>query len=549
MKRYLVVVLCVLLLVSCTGSKNEEIAVSNEVIDIEEVAIQFNTMLKENDFDGLMTLAYSEEMSEYLEKNSVESVFSQLAIGSVVKQYEMKKSNKDGFVIFTTPTEFETQSFDLNLVFDSENHIAGFNVSPFTGESNELEEKAMDIALDHHIAFAEGDIEKLEGDYNYTDQMNKAISEGLFISQATSEKYGELLEVKSLYSYIASGYIVVSIPVVYEKKSFNYDLAFDMELLIAGLSFSEFAEKVERVENNHIREIPMNAEVNSMSLPGILTLPKEGSDFPIIILVHGSGASDKDETILGNKPFRDIAWGLAERGVATYRYDKSTYAYPEKFQGMTELTLMDETVNDAVDIFKMIKDVEEIDSESVYILGHSLGGLSIPLIAEEVDAKGYVIAAGNVRPIQEIMLEQIEYLLNLDDMLTKDEQDYIAKFKVEIDKIRNIEEANDDELILGTYKAYWEFLNHYDPIEMAESIDELVFVVQGERDYQVTLEDYNLWLDAFSGKDNWSFKTYPSLNHLLMPGEGKPSNEEYKIINQVSEELITDIADWVKSGL
>ena len=68
MKRYLILVLCSLLLVSCIGNENDEIVVDNEVIDIEAVAIQFNTMLKENNFDGLMTFTYSKEMSEYLEK-------------------------------------------------------------------------------------------------------------------------------------------------------------------------------------------------------------------------------------------------------------------------------------------------------------------------------------------------------------------------------------------------------------------------------------------------------------------------------------------------
>lgn len=74
------------------------------------------------------------------------------------------------------------------------------------------------------------------------------------------------------------------------------------------------------------REITVGAE--GFKLPGTLTLPKssatENRKFPLVILVHGSGPQDRDETIGPNKPFRDLAWGLAERGVAVIRYEKRT---------------------------------------------------------------------------------------------------------------------------------------------------------------------------------------------------------------------------------
>jgi dienelactone hydrolase len=283
-----------------------------------------------------------------------------------------------------------------------------------------------------------------------------------------------------------------------------------------------------------------------MSLPGILTVPLEGENFPVVILVHGSGASDKDETIMQNKPFRDIAWGLAERGIASYRYDKSVFAYPENFQNNFEMTLYDETVNDAVEIFKMVKELEQINPDQVYILGHSLGGYAIPLIAEEVAANGYVIMAGNVRSIDELMIEQIDYLLNLDEIMTDDEQAYLDKFTIEIEKLNQMDTLKDDEIILGAYKAYWAFLKNYDPIEKADAIDKRVLVLQGERDYQVTMVDYELWHSEFENKNNWTFKTYESLNHLMMSGEGKPSNEEYMKAGTVSEEMIQDVAEWIK---
>ncbi|MDZ7606573.1 MAG: hypothetical protein U5K79_13515 [Cyclobacteriaceae bacterium] len=58
-----------------------------------------------------------------------------------------------------------------------------------------------------------------------------------------------------------------------------------------------------------------------------MTLPKGKNSFPIVLFVHGSGPNDRDETIGPNKPFRDIAYGLAEKGIASLRYDKRTFVY------------------------------------------------------------------------------------------------------------------------------------------------------------------------------------------------------------------------------
>lgn len=329
-------------------------------------------------------------------------------------------------------------------------------------------------------------------------------------------------------------------------------------------------------------EVSLPAEVNDMVLDGILTVPSEGDNFPAVILVHGSGPHDKDETLLGNKPFKDIAHGLAERGVACYRYDKATYAYPGKFVYDTELTLYEETVNDAVAIAHMVQNLPQIDGWRVYVLGHSQGGYSIPLIAQELQATassrasqsgaisdhasgeaggishagaavnapnapiaGYMIMAGNVRPLDELTLEQIIYLCDVDGVRTPEEQAYIDTIKVEVQKMKCPETIPDGEAVMGAYKAYWAFLADYDPLAEAQLIQAPVLVLQGERDYQVTMTDFDLWKDAFEANPLWQFASYPALNHLMMPGEGSPSNADYLIKGHVDSEVIQDIADWI----
>jgi hypothetical protein len=298
----------------------------------------------------------------------------------------------------------------------------------------------------------------------------------------------------------------------------------------------------------NIKEIELSSNLNGMILDGILTVPKEGANFACVVLVHGSGPNDMDETIGNNKVFRDIAWQLGELGVATYRYNKSTYQHPELFIGNLDMTLEEETVNDAVEISNIISSNDLIDSNRVYVLGHSLGGNAIPLIAQNTDfVAGYVIMAGNTRPLEDLMVEQTEYLINIDNIVTIDEQNYLDNLNVEVEKIKNINNYNKEDVILGVNVEYWRYLSEYDPVDTAANISAPVLVLQGLGDYQVTIKDYNGWYNAYSDYDNWSFKTYQDLNHLMMIGSTPSVPAEYNIASEVNEKVITDIFSWINN--
>ena len=89
-------------------------------------------------------------------------------------------------------------------------------------------------------------------------------------------------------------------------------------------------------------------------LPGTLTLPKGKGPFRGVVLVHGSGAGDRDETLVGNKPFRDIAWGLAEHGIVVLRYDKRARVSPGWFVNRG-FTVFDETIQDALSALGLLR--------------------------------------------------------------------------------------------------------------------------------------------------------------------------------------------------
>lgn len=569
MKRYLVVIMFILVvfLVACSKNLSNDDSVINdnkendtevtkeeklvEKRSVEEISMAFNIDFEEEDIESLINnYIYSEEMNAFMTTKNLEDLFNQMNLGETIERLDSTTEIVDEFIVVSTPTKFENNQLTINLVFDQDKVINGFNFGEFpkiNDNTIEYENKIKEIIVNHHMAFSKEDYESLINDYTYTNDMLDVISEEMYKQTKDTLSTGALIEIKQPFTYEVQGYIVVSLPVIYESKSFNYNLVFDDKKLIAGSNIGDYKEYTNLELPTNIKETQLVAEVNDMMLDGILTTPIEGSNFPCVILVHGSGASDKDETILGNKPFRDIAWGLAEQGIASYRYDKSSYAFPEKFQANFEMTLYDETINDAVAIYKMIKKVEGINSEAVYVLGHSLGGNAIPLIAEEISAKGYIIMAGNTRPLNEIIIEQVNYLVNVDEVVTEEEQAYVNLTETEMLKLDDLNSLDKNTLIMGAFPSYWEFILSYNPVEHAKTINEKVLVLQGMRDYQVTMDDYNLWLEAFGDSELWTFKLYESLNHLMISGEGKPSNIEYSNPGNVDNAVITDIATWINN--
>ena len=253
-----------------------------------------------------------------------------------------------------------------------------------------------------------------------------------------------------------------------------------------------------------------------------------------------------DETIYDNKPFQDIAWGLAKKGIASYRYDKRTYTYPESFT--VKDTVEQEVIFDAVAAFSQMKQQKQIDTNKIYILGHSLSGYLIPRIAAETDGcAGYIMMAAPARALDELLMEQVTYLAKLDGNITKDEQAAIDQYKQDQQDLQRIDELMDAKIFFGGMsKAYMKDLLSYDAVQQAADIKVPVLCAQGLRDYQVTEEDQAIWRKNFETHKNWKFTTYPNATHLMIDGEGTPTNEEYKTKGHVNQAFIEDMASFIK---
>lgn len=286
-------------------------------------------------------------------------------------------------------------------------------------------------------------------------------------------------------------------------------------------------------------------------LPGTLTLPAESSARCGVVLVHGSGPHDRDESIGPNKPFRDLAWGLASRGIAVLRYDKRTAAHAAKLKGAAEgITVKEETIDDALAAVAFMRGIEGIDPRKVFVLGHSLGGMLIPRIGKrDQEIAGFVILAGSSRPLEEVILEQVEYIFSLDGDLSADEKAQLEKLKSQIARVKDPGLSPDTpsgELPLGIPARYWLDLRGYNPAEEAKGLKAPMLVMQGGRDYQVTEKDFDGWKKSLSSRPDVTFKYYPKFNHLFVEGERKCSPEELLVPRPMDERALDDIAAWVK---
>jgi dienelactone hydrolase len=355
------------------------------------------------------------------------------------------------------------------------------------------------------------------------------------------------------------GYRVVLVTSKFEKASLALKWVFDGKLRVAGF-FIVSAESAAWTPPDYakpasFREQPVTVGDQPWQLSGTLTLPNGPGPFPAVVLVAGSGPEDQDETILANKPFKDIAWGLASRNIAVLRYNKRTLQYASQLQAQDAgLTVNQETVDDARAAVTLLSKRPEIDPRRIFVLGHSLGGMLAPRIAQgDAQVAGLVILAGDTRPLEQTIVDQVKYIVGLQGKITPEGQKQIDEAERSAKQIESPTLAADTQLnVLGSPipGSYFLDLRGYHPAEVASRLGIPMFILRADRDYQVTQQDFDGWKATLSGKSNVAWRVYPDLFHLFMPsssaGPGLGTPADYQKPGHVTAQVIDDIATWIQ---
>ena len=319
----------------------------------------------------------------------------------------------------------------------------------------------------------------------------------------------------------------------------------------------------------------------NVTLSGTLTLPAEPGIYPVMVLISGSGPQDRDETLLGHKPFLVLADHLTRKGIAVLRYDDRGTA---KSTGEFGLATSKDFASDALAVVELLSTHAEIDPNNIGLIGHSEGGLIAPMVAVESSKVAMIVLlAGPGIPGSEIIMQQSELIGReggtSEALLALGRKQQAALFKAIVagisnDSFNELVETQIDEAITvaqGDEKAeleanrdlvismsqtiispWFKFFLSHDPAPVLEQVKCPVLAVIGEKDLQVPADTNLHVIDAAlekGGNPSFTCKKLPGLNHLFQTAEtGAPS--EYQTIEETfAPSALELVSNWLLENI
>ncbi|CDF79482.1 alpha/beta hydrolase family protein [Formosa agariphila KMM 3901] len=312
-----------------------------------------------------------------------------------------------------------------------------------------------------------------------------------------------------------------------------------------------------------------------ITLSGTLTLPKNGTNFPVVILISGSGPQNRDEELLGHKPFLVISDYLTKHGIAVLRYDDRGVG---QSSGDFKTATTADFATDVESAMAYLKTRQDINSHKIGLVGHSEGGLIAPMVASKSkDVNFMVLLAGPGISGYDIFLLQSELINKANGLDESALQQELAFLKTnldvvvkgnDLDAIKSVltdtlhkqllsqpellpkgMEAKDVDTFADTFTTPWfHYFLKYNPSVSLEQVQCPVLAINGEKDLQVPPKENLSAIEQAlirGGNKNISIKELPNLNHLFQDAiTGSPN--EYSTIEQTfSPDALEEITNWI----
>ncbi|MFF1713969.1 alpha/beta hydrolase family protein [Streptomyces sp. NPDC058268] len=303
-------------------------------------------------------------------------------------------------------------------------------------------------------------------------------------------------------------------------------------------------------EPSRFSEHQVTVGTGPFAVSGTVSVPRGQAPGPGVVLLAGGGPFDRDETSGPNKPLKDLAWGLASRGATVLRFDKATYAHRD-VAAASDLTMTQEYVPHAVDGVGLLRNHHSVDPERVFVLGHSMGGKVAPAVAVAAPTvAGLVIMAGDTQPMHHAAVRVVRYLATvLPDQVPPAVIETFQRQAALVDSEELTPSTPAANLPFGLSAPYWLELRDYDPVAIAAGLSKPMLILQGGRDYQVTVaDDLVRWRTGLADRPEADIRVYEADNHLFFPGAGPSTPAEYGTPQHVDPAAIADIAHWLSHG-
>lgn len=326
-------------------------------------------------------------------------------------------------------------------------------------------------------------------------------------------------------------------------------------MLAAGLSFTPLAPPAWGQPQPitlapGVVETPLKLGQGEWAVDAKLTMPAGPGPHPAVVLVPGSGPGSMDLNVGGSTIFRDLAWGLAARGIAVIRFNKRPTQHSAAFKALgRKPSLEEEYTEDASSAAAHLRTVPGVDANRIFVFGNSMGATLAATIANRNALPGAIIMAGSPRRIGDVLIEQATYGLSI----AKDEKERTRAEEV-IENGKRINaitpQSNPEEIIHGSPVKVWRALAAIQPVDQVRTLSARggrALILHGDRDYLISPADWRAW-QPVATLPGVTMRRFPKLNHIMQEGEGKMTFEEYRWTRPVSSEFIGVVADWIKAG-
>ena len=313
-----------------------------------------------------------------------------------------------------------------------------------------------------------------------------------------------------------------------------------------------------------------NKEVG-ITLAGTLTTPNGKGPFPTVVLAAGSGPNDRNEEILGHKPFLVLADYLTKNGYAVLRYDKRGVA--ESTGDFKNATIFD-FANDAEAALAFLRTKKEIDSKKMGIIGHSEGGDIAQIVASKDATLDFIVsmAGPGIKGSEMLVLQndalskamnipELTRLLNkklnkktYEIIMSNDSKEQADKelkeyFKTTV-HYKNLSEEQLDKQVSNLYSSYFRHLLLFDPQDYLPKVNCKVLVINGAKDVQVTSkENLEGIAKGLSHNQKVTIKEYPNLNHMFQPATTGLHTEYGEIETTIEPIVLEDIVKWLNENV